>query len=131
MTYPLRLVNHSIAACRTRLYRRVKPTRDAPFDGCQAPIGLKPRVSQHFETNQQATARGRVFRIDVRVTRREFQRIKSRTRKTGVGMSAYMRSHALNDPKDVPTIDVNADELKAAYANLKRAARTSTNALAS
>lgn len=41
-----------------------------------------------------------------------------------------MRSHALNDPKDVPTIDVNADELKAAYANLKRAARTSTDALA-
>lgn len=69
MTYPLRFVNHSIAACRTRLYRRVKPTRDAPFDGCQAPIGLKPRVSQHFETNQQATACGRVFWIDVRVTR--------------------------------------------------------------
>lgn len=75
----------------------------------------------HNETNQQASARGRVLRIDVRVTHREYQRIKSCARKAGIGMSVYMRSRALNDPRGVRTINVNADELKKAYANLKRA----------
>lgn len=73
------------------------------------------------ETNQQTSARGRVLRIDVRVTRHEYQRIKSRARKAGIGISAYMRSRALNDPKNVRTINVDTDELKKAYANLKRA----------
>lgn len=75
----------------------------------------------HNETNQQVSARGRALRIDVRVTPREYQRIKSRARKAGIGMSAYMRSRALNDSKNKMTIDVDADELRAAYANLKRA----------
>lgn len=75
----------------------------------------------YSETKQHANARGRVFRIDVRVTHREYQRIKSRARKAGNGMSAYMRSCALNDPKGARTINVDADELKKAYANLKRA----------
>lgn len=75
----------------------------------------------HNETNCQASTRGRVLRIDVRVTQREYQRIKSRARKAGIGMSAYMRSRALSDPKGALTINVDADELKKAYADLKRA----------
>lgn len=75
----------------------------------------------HNENNRQARTCGRVLRIDVRVTHREYQRIKSRARKAGIGMSAYMRFRALNDPKGVCTINVDADELKKAYANLKRA----------
>ncbi|MCF6413239.1 gamma carbonic anhydrase family protein [Collinsella ihumii] len=75
----------------------------------------------HNETNYQASTRGRVLRIDVRVTQREYQRIKSRARKAGIGMSAYMRSRALSDPKGALTINVDADELKKAYADLKRA----------
>lgn len=75
----------------------------------------------HNETDQQVSAHGRALRIDVRVTHREYQRIKSRARKAGIGMSSYIRSRALGNPKNARTIDIDVGELKKAYANLKRA----------
>lgn len=63
----------------------------------------------------------RDFRIDIRVTHRELQSIRSRARRAGVGMSEYMRSRALLNLDGAPTFNVDSAELKAAYANLKRA----------
>lgn len=63
----------------------------------------------------------RALRIDIRVTHRELQAIRSRARRAGVGMSEYMRSRALLNLDGAPTFDVDSAELKAAYANLKRA----------
>lgn len=74
-----------------------------------------------LEAESHDGKRGRTLRIDVRVSGREYRRIRARARKAGTGMSAYIRSRALSDPKDVAVIDVDASELREAYANLKRA----------
>lgn len=62
----------------------------------------------------------RTSRIDVRVTLRERAAIIARSRRAGVTASAYLRSRALSS-SETPRIDIDAGELRHAYADLKRA----------
>lgn len=60
-------------------------------------------------------------RIFLRVNASELKRIRSRARKAGISVSAYMRNAALRHPKTCTVIEVDADGLRKAYADLKHA----------
>ena len=74
----------------------------------------------------QITEGGRVggacrdARIEVRVTRREMDRIRSKARRSAMTVSSYVRHSALGD-REAPSIEVDAVALREAHVNLKRA----------
>lgn len=76
----------------------------------------------HAQTTERGRAVGacRDARIEVRVTRREMERIRSRAKRSAMTVSSYVRHLALRD-SEAPSIEVDAVALREAHANLKRA----------
>lgn len=75
----------------------------------------------HARIGREPNTTGRRNRLYVRVDGRELKRIRARARRAGMGVSAYVRMKALGDGEGRPPVDVDADELRKAFANLKHA----------
>lgn len=69
--------------------------------------------------NVRPTAIGRRKRVYVRVTEKELSRIRACARRAGMSVSAYTRMRALGDGDTRPTVDLDAAELRKAFADLK------------
>lgn len=75
----------------------------------------------HTHTGCEPNTTGRRNRPHVRVGEKELKRLRARARRAGMGVSANVRMKALSDGKSRPLVDIDADELRKAFANLKHA----------
>lgn len=72
------------------------------------------------ETVDKHERRGRVRRIEVRVTDCELSRIRIRARRSGTSLSAYVRSSVLRN-EGTPRVEIDVTLLREVHANLKHA----------